>query len=364
MTGVQTCALPIFLKNGSTGVASITYDEGYVDISQETDYFTLVTNDYIEFQLDWEGWDIGDNNVFEIYSSDIKFRTSLTQLVPLNYGEKIIMNSVTPRGIFQKDFFASIIKMFNLYVVESTDKEKHLHIEPYIDFYTTTASLLKIDDIDLLLIDDSNFLLLDDASANYLDWTYKVNRAKPLRLKPMSELNGRFYEFKYKQDNDYYNEQYFKKYSQGYGDRLEDTGFEFANDKQTAEIIFSATPLVSYNGQEKVFPTIFKLSNTNNTQSEDKIDHNIRIMQVHKVSGLTNNWHIRNTSGNIDGHLTSYGYAGHLNDPDEPTSDINFGSPKEIFFELATTYPSANLFNGYWSDYVAEITDKIGRAHV
>ena len=348
----------IIRKNGSTGVAVLQYEQGEFNIRQVSDYFTLATNDYIEFVLDWVDWSAGDSNQFEIFDPDIKFRTSITQLVPLNYGEKIIMNSITPRGIFQKDFLASIIKMFNLYVVESTDKEKHLIIEPYIDFYTTTAGLYKIDDTDLLLIDDTNFLLLDDASANYLDWTYKVDRSKPFRIKPMSELNGRFYEFKYKQDNDYYNEQYFKKYSQGYGDRLEDTGFEFANDKQTAEIIFSVTPLVSYNGQEKVFPTIFKLTNTSNTQSEDRIDHNIRILQAHKVNGLANNWHIRNGSGNIDGHLTSYGYAGHLNDPDEPTADINFGSPKEIFFELATQYPSANLFNGYWSDYVAEITDK------
>lgn len=38
--------------------------------------------------------------------------------------------------------------------------------------------------------------------------------------------------------------------------------------------------------------------------------------------------------------------------------DISFGAPKELNFELVTEYPSANLFNGFWSDYVAEITDK------
>jgi hypothetical protein len=47
-----------------------------------------------------------------------------------------------------------------------------------------------------------------------------------------------------------------------------------------------------------------------------------------------------------------------LDDPDNPAADINFGAPKEINFTLATPYPSANLFNAFWSDYLAEISDK------
>lgn len=318
----------------------------------------LNTNDVVSFSFSQEDTFADFNLTVQVGQGLVKIKSSALTFVDYVIGDTIDINaSSIPKGIFQKDFFASIIKMFNLYVVESTDKEKHLIIAPYIDFYTVTAALYKINDDDLLLIDNSNFLLLEDASANYLDWTYKIDRSKPMRLKPMSELNGRYYEFKYKQDNDYYNEQYFKKFSQGYGDKLEDTGYEFANDKQTAEVIFSSTVLVGYSGQEKIFPTTFKLTNTSNTQSEDRIDHNIRILQAHKVTDVAN-WHIRNNSGNIDGHLNSYGYAGHLNDPDAPTSDINFGASKQLYFGLATDFPSANLFNGYWSDYVAEITDK------
>jgi hypothetical protein len=52
------------------------------------------------------------------------------------------------------------------------------------------------------------------------------------------------------------------------------------------ELIFSATPLLGYSGEDKIFPTVFKLSNTQNSQSEDRTDHNIRIMQVRKVNGV------------------------------------------------------------------------------
>jgi len=173
----------------------------------------------------------------------------------------------------------------------------------------------------------------------------------------MSELNGRFFEFKYKQDADFYNEDYFKHYAIGYGDHVEDTGYEFANDKQTTEVIFASTPLLGYTGEDKVFPTIFKLSNTQNTQSEDPTDHVIRIMQIRKITGVTT-WYIKEGNQDIGAGLTSYGYAGHLDDPDVPTADINFGVPKQVYFAIPTNYPTANLFNGFWSDYIAEITDK------
>lgn len=264
---------------------------------------------------------------YTINSGELTVSSSTIGQVPISYNEPITINNCIPKGIFQRDFFASIVKMFNLYVTEDRDKSKHLKIEPYIDYY--------------------------DISGTKLDWTYKVDHNKVIRLKPMSELNGRYFEFKYKSDVDYYNEQYFKKYAQSYGDYIEDTGYEFANDKQTAELIFASTPLVGYSGEDKVYSTILKLSNTN---VEDKTEHNIRILQAKKITGVTS-YAIKNGATSLTS-VTDYGYAGHLNDPDDPTADINFGSPKELYFVLATPYPSANLFNGYWSENVAEITDK------
>jgi len=55
--------------------------------------------------------------------------------------------------------------------------------------------------------------------------------------------------------------------------------------------------------------------------------------------------------------LTAYGYAGHFDDPINPTKDINFGAASEIYFDPAT-YTTNNLFNDYWSGYIAEIADK------
>ena len=347
------------LKNGVDSGAVVYFENEFIVENYLTNYIALATNDYIEFRLDWDGWSTGGSVDLTTDLFEVKFKTSSTQAVPLDYGEAIIINNTLPKGIFQKDFVASIIKMFNLYIVEDSTKDKHLKIIPFIDFYTTTANFLQVNDLEEeLLVDNVDLLLLDDYTASHLDWTAKIDRSKPFKLKPMSELNGRFFEFKYKNDVDFYNEDYSKHYAQGYADHIEDTGYEFANDKQTLEVIFSATPLLSYQNDDKHYPTIFKISNTSAANpSEDPIDHNIRIMQVRKITGVSA-WDLKGNSGNLVNNLTYYGYGGHLNDPDVPTSDINFGVPKEIYFSLSVSYPSANLFNGFWSDYVAEITDK------
>ena len=148
---------------------------------------------------------------------------------------------------------------------------------------------------------------------------------------------------------------------EGYGDRFVDTQTEFVKETEKVEVIFASGYLYQFVGKDKIFPAIYKLSNTN--KSEDPMDSVIRIMQAQRITNRAT-WLMKNGTTTI-GTLNAYGYGGHLGfDPASftqtylnPTSDINFGAPKEISFEV-NQYTSANLFNGYWSEYVAEITDK------
>lgn len=282
------------------------------------------------------------------------------QLIPVNYGETIRMNEHIPKGIFQKDFITSIVKMFNLYITEDPNRERHLIINPGTFFYQRGEDVLfAINDFgDLLEVELGTYLIIEPGQSAFLDWTYKIDRAKPMVIRPMSELNARFFEYKYRPDNDYYNEQYQKKYDLGYGDRILDTGFSFGGDKETAQLIFSATPLVGYPGEDKVYSTILKLTNVGTpSQTEDATDHNIRIMQAKKKT--TTSWQILN-GATVLATLSEYGYAGNLDDPKTPENDINFGAPRELYFSLPSgeEYPTTNLFSGFWFDYVAEITDK------
>lgn len=188
--------------------------------------------------------------------------------------------------------------------------------------------------------------------AESIDWTYKLNRDKTIKIKPMSELNAKIYNFKYKPDSDFYNEAYRKRYGQGYGDYIFDSEFEFAEANKSFEIAFSATPLVGYSGETKVYSTIFKSSNG----VEEKIDSNIRILQSKKITGVPS-WDIKD-GVTVLSSQTVYGYAGHLDNPDAPANDLNFGALRELFFTLASGDLTKTQFNVYWSSYMAEITDK------
>jgi hypothetical protein len=248
----------------------------------------------------------------------------------------LIVSDSLPKGILQKDFFASILKMFNLMVTEDKFTEKKLVIEPYVDFYNLSRS-------------------------SYNDWSNKLDRSQVIKIKPMSEINARFYDIKFKQDSDNFNEQYRKKFVVGYGDYRFDNQLEFAKDTSTTEVIFSASPLVGYTDNDKIFPAIYKLNNG----TEEMIEHNVRIMQAKKITGRTS-WKINSTARIFGvpvsyGTYTAYGYAGHLDDPFNPASDLNFGIPEQINFNLTSGTLSNNLFNTYYSPYFAEITDKDSR---
>jgi len=256
-------------------------------------------------------------------------------VLPAQLNDNITLNSTLPLNIKQKDFFASILKMFYLMVTEDKMIEKHLKIEPYVDFYDTDRT-------------------------TYIDWSDKIDRNAPIRIKPMSELNARYYQLIYKPDTDWKNEEYKNLYNEGYGDRIYDNGLEFVKETDKTEVIFSATVLIGYvlnNVQsDKIVSAIYKRNNG----LEQQIASNIRILQAKQITGKSS-WYIRNNGANISSALTNYGYAGHLDNPDAPNSDINFGATKELYFTLVAGALSNNLFNAYYSSYIAEITDKDSR---
>lgn len=319
--GLNTFTLAnIYSTDPLTGNISFTANPSYTINTNDQVYATVRSDDSVNptsaIQLKF--------NIFKI-----EIVASTGELVPINIGEPFIANDSLPQNILQKDFLSSILKLSNLYVFEDADNDKLLKIEPFIDFY---------------------------ANAKIEDWSLKLDRSKTQRTKPMSELNSRYYEFNYKDDSDYYNDLYKKRYNQGYGSYKYDSQFEFSKESTKVEIIFSGTPLVGYTGEDKVYSTIFKKSNNN----EETVDSNIRILQAKKITGVTT-WHIRDAGGGSLHNSTVYPYAGHLDDPDSPNNDLNFGVPKELFFTLVTGALNVNQFNVFWSSYMAEITDKDSR---
>jgi hypothetical protein len=305
------------IRKGTTVLKQITISAlGEYELT--TDQLTLNVGEMINVRF--TDLTIGE----EMFYDGNLFVETLTPIERIpNVGDTLYVNDSIPKGIFQKDFLSSLVKMFNLYIWEDKENEKRLNIEPYINYVTT----------------------------NDIDWTYKVARDKSWQISPMGNLNGRIFEYKYKDDSDFYNEAYKKKFNQNYADRQFDTGFQFSADRISTEIIFASSPLLKYGTNDKYVTPIYKKSNE--LAAEDRTDSNIRILFSKKKSATS--WDIKHGGGN---HAKSfYGYAGHLDDASSPLYDLNFGAPSEVYFSI-TNYPSQNLFNRFWSGYIAQIADK------
>jgi hypothetical protein len=320
--------LQVKIQIGGTGLfypTSFTIPAGNIGTFNYTTNSSFTPN--TRFRVDL--YDSSGGNLVD-WDYKVQVITTTPTLIPLTEGQTILVNSVIPQNILQKDFFTSIIKLFNLYVDEDRFNDKHLIIKPYVDYYLN----------------------------NIEDWTLKIDRSKAIKVKPMSELNSRYYQFNFKEDSDYYNDLYKKRYNQSYGSYLYDSQFQFAKETAKNEIIFSPTVLVGYTSEDKVYSTIFKRSGTDTAPVEDTTDSNIRLLQFKKITGVAS-WLIRNTANSSTLNTgTVYPYAGHLDSPDAPANDINFGVPKQLFFTLVSGNLTVNQFNVYYSPYMAEITDK------
>jgi len=243
------------------------------------------------------------------------------------------MNKAVPVNVKQKDFFTSIIKMFNLYVDVDPENEFNLLIEPRNDFYNTDV----------------------------VDWTYKLDTASNFQINPMGDLENKRYVFTYKEDSDHYNTVYKNNNNNRiYGDVIFEVNNDFVKDINKNEVIFSPTPAVGSSLHNRVIPTFLKYDsnniNTNITAITQKegMDSNIRILYY---SGFKScgTWYL-NSDIYASASYTSYPYANHLDDPAASTLDLNFGVPMQIFFQTSF-YTGNTLYNVYWSDLMGSITD-------
>ena len=258
--------------------------------------------------------------------------SSSSMKIPVAYGDSVLMNGHIPKGVKQIDFLTSILNMFNLYVTEDKTVEKQVNIIPYKDFY-------------------------DLNPANAKDWTNKLDRGKPIKLKPLGELSAKAFKFTYKDDvKDYYGDTYKRKYGQVYGTIIYDTGLEMAEGTTEVQPLFIGTPLVQVTGNNVIAPAIYSKDN-NGTKKPLATPPRILYRSAATIP-VTTNINLKNGATTVASALTAYPYCGHLDTPVNPTLDLCFGAPAEIYAAITGAYPSANLYNTYWSGYIAEITNK------
>ena len=250
--------------------------------------------------------------------------------VPVNIleGENVDMNGAIPKDVKQSDYFKGIINKHNLFVQPQKFNPLVLDIEPRDDFYG------------------------DDVT----DWSEKLDTKKKILVKPLGSLKFREFIFKDKADKDYYNEDYENTYNETYGQRDYILNNEFLKGTKKIQTVFSPTPLVGHSSNDRVVSEIFKTDSSNNKVN---LDQNIRILQYGGLKATNQSWTHQSNIGS-DVVRTNYAYAGHLDDPYNPTTDLNWGLPKKIYYN--NTFNTVNFtvngaVNKYWYNYINEISN-------
>jgi len=268
------------------------------------------------------------------YDADFKI-TILTANLSLNVldspyleGDTVDMGTAIPDKVKQRDFLTSIIKMFNLYMIPDENNPKNIIIEPREDFYTTDV----------------------------IDWSQKLDYSQEHTLTPTGVTNKQRYIYSYKKDTDYYNKKYENSWLDVYGVRNVYLENDFNKTDHKTELIFSPTPMVGQLANNRVISTIIDVDET---LQQKTIKSNIRILYYSGLKNSTNNWVHEAIAGNV--FRGEYPYAAHFNDPFNPTIDINFGLPREIYYDNtygSITVTNNNLYNTYHRKELEQLTDK------
>lgn len=238
-------------------------------------------------------------------------------------GDTVNFNQIIPEGIKVKDFLTSISKMFNLYWIPQGGNV--FKVEPRDNLYN---------------------------SGNFTDWTSKLDNNSTVKITPMGELNNKSYEFSYAEDGDYYNEKYSEDFNSIYGSKKIDVDNDFVTDSSKVELLFSAAPLTKREGDDtKSMNAYVKYVDGFFENFEGK-------SHISYWGGLKNcsSWTFNSTLETKQ-TFTKYPYAGHLDDPSNPTVDLMWSGCKKYYYKWSKSTPN-NLWNTYWRNWTYDIISK------
>lgn len=251
-----------------------------------------------------------------------------TQKVLLE-GNTIEVNNALPVNVKQKDFLKSVIQALNLFIDIDPADENNLIIEDFDTFYNTTDPI---------------------------DYRNRTDLSKQQVINP-NLLEGKQYIFTYKEDNDKLNVQYQETHKEVFGTQTVDVENDFIKEIKKNELIFSATPNAANYGLGIAHPRIY----TQEGLTKKTIVPNVRWLYVGGVKQTTNPYTYKQT-GLADLITNDYLYAGHTDDPFNPTLDLNFGTPKEVYYNFINTYfTDNNIYNRFQSKYLNNLINRDGK---
>jgi hypothetical protein len=331
--------------NATFAPSSGTHASPWYDTNTELNISMNIPNVYLE---------AGDQIVIKFY---IKYPTNLLWLSPVNQSNLLAVpliknnqggtqanylsvkpssNSITqpviPIDMNQilpvmkmRDFFLGLCKMFNLIVADNPNKSGDIIIEPKDIFYSSRKKIK--------------------------NWTPYLDEFNDIEITPMSELDVRQYQFKYTEDDDYYNKQYTNETNSIYSNTEVDFINEFSNEIKEVTLPFSPTPDTDNFISPRVAPFFADLEGTT-TMKPKKSKPRILF-----YTGLKDGtWKLRTNPNDVGTTYQQYPYTGMWDDPYTPTYDLGWGKVTKIYWN-STLYPNQNLTQMWYSTTLNELED-------
>jgi hypothetical protein len=242
------------------------------------------------------------------------------------------MIKALPPDITQADLLSDLQKMFNLYFYQSPTDPDLIYIEPFNDFY----------------------------SSGSLDWTMKVDNTDKHLLQMGDPQARKQITFKYKDSGDALGKLYSDTFPEGYGARIFETNNYYAKGEQVVETK-CATVIPASFGTGLVIGRTFDIDSNNKPKARA---NGYRIAQFNYVSIPNNSpWIYLTALPDTFVGVTSIPFISHIDNPYDPTFDLAFGMPKNLYFKVFDgaayeDYDNTNLFNTYWRNYLIETTSK------
>lgn len=249
----------------------------------------------------------------------------------IELGETFNLKDAVPKGQKAADFLKSIFQFYNMYAIENPENPRELIIEEYDLFY-----------------DKARF----PAGQSY-NWTDKIDNST-LHLKINTQM-PKAYNFKFKEDSDYYNTLYKNTYGSVYGNYTV-TNRIGSVDPKNIDVSFSPTVIVKEAGEDKTFPAIF----TGDILNKKPMKSNLRIL-FNNGSKPCDPYDVVLTNGEdfivkVSNEET-YQASHHTLDIDANFSLI-FGIPEAVYYEVTSSiFDILTVYSELYKKQLAELND-------
>jgi len=255
-------------------------------------------------------------------------------------GDQITLNAFIPKEFKQKDLLSDIIRRYNVYVRKHPIDTKTLILETRDDFYANDVTVL--------------------------DWTQKKDYSSEDNIAFLSDLQNKEILFTYKEDNSAVdggggkrNESYFGSTGDIYGQKKVNFDNDFVSSTQEITSFFSSAPLL-YRGDEhtKNYVVVPAVSSSEGKRNPVLCYYGgmVPVKDKDDVSQIL--YTVWGDTGNTPTQYTEYPYAGHYDNPYDPTLDIHYGEVTyEYYGTLLNDFTDNNLFNNYWRNYINQISN-------